>query len=244
MMPKAFVAFWAFLAGHAARAARPHFLPLHVAPEGIELAAQLKAAYEKEVIVGYLSARQIITKGAGAGGKKGLKKGAICQNMREVGKCFDIAARTLDPDGLASEIVKLFCVGVPHMKELDNRRRVVTVWSALLAPAVVQRHAQDLVIRAENILEMGSKWLEVGTTDEAHRCAERPDTRFIAAHPARIYDLLVDTAAKHELDLSQLLASVVRPVVLGVAQHVGALQAANGRVVQELDELLQKVESE
>lgn len=244
MMRDRLTGLWAMLAGRAARAARPHFLPLHIAPEGAELARELRAEYEKAVIEGYLSARQLMIKGPKVGNNKtSLKKGAVCQNVREVGLRFDESAKTLDPDGLASEMVKLFCVGVPHMDDLDNRRRVVTVWSALLAPSVVQRHAAGQAIAQDRLVDIACQWLEEGTTSDAQRCASNPDTNFIAAHPGRIYDLMADTAAKHDIELTKLLASVVKPVVLAVGQYAGALQAAEGRVVEELDELLKQAEA-
>jgi len=242
MMTQPLSRLWSAVIGQLARAARPHFLPLHVALEGQELAQSLRQEYHQAVVQGYMSARQIIAYGPQAVGKKGLKKGAICQNLRDVQARFNSAARSLDPDGLAAETVKLFCVGVPHMDSLDNQRRVVAVWSALLAPSVVLRQAEEKSIKQEDLLEIACEWLETGATNAARICAEQSDTRFIASHPARIYELLADTAAKHNIDFDGLLASVIHPVVLSIGRHVGALQAANGRVVAELDELLKAKE--
>lgn len=227
----------AWIAGALAKLLQPVYKPQACAPEGQQLSADLIASYQRAVLNGYLLGRQLV-KDAPKKGKITLRRVEVRANFEKVSVRFDKAAAELDPDGLACELVDLFCVGVAHMDVLDNRRRVVAVWSALLAPAVVLREKEGRVITQDRLLGIASEWLRDGYTAEAQACATNADTRFVAAHPARIYDLMTDTAGRHGICHADLLASVMHPVVLAVGQHIGARQAAAGVVVEELDAML------
>lgn len=217
-----------WLAARSARAIRPAYLPLATAPEGEQAADALRSAYEQAVVEGYRSMRGLMDQQRSRKAKSTLRTGDITGNVRAVGLQFSKAAATLDPDGLASEMIRLFCVGVPHMDKLDNRRRVATVWSALLAPAVVMRQKRGHEIVVDQFADMAVEWMRTGSTDLAVEAHASPDTRFISAHPARVYDLLTDTAKQHGLDHMKLVRSVIEPVILPLGQYIGARQAADG----------------
>ena len=217
-----------WFAARTSRAIRPAYLPLATAPEGEEAAAALQSAYEQAVVEGYRSMRGLMDKQHGRKTKSTLRTDDITGNVRAVGVQFSKAAATLDPDGLASEMIRLFCVGVPHMDKLDNQRRVATVWSALLAPAVVMRQKRGHEIVVDQLADMAVEWMRIGSTDLAAEAHASPDTRFISAHPARVYDLLTDTAKQHGLDHIKLVRSVIEPVLLPLGQYIGARQAADG----------------
>jgi len=171
--------------------------------------------------------------------KDTLRSPDLSGNVRDAGEQFSKAAATLDPDGLASEIIRIFCVGVPHMDKLDNKRRIATVWSALLAPAVVMRQKRGHEIVLDDLAKLAVEWVQTGSTSLAAEAYGSPDTRFISAHPARVYELLTDTAKQHDVDHMKLLRSVIEPVVLPLGQYIGARQAADGVEVdltaEELD---------
>lgn len=232
----------AWIAGALAKLMQPSYKPEACSPEGERLATDLIDAYQRAVVNGYLHGRQLI-KAAPKKGKKGLRKDDVRLNLEEVSVRFNKAAAKLDPDGLACELVDLFCVGVAHMDVLDNRRRVVAVWSALLAPAVVLREKDGRVITQERLYGIASEWLRDGSTAEAQVCAASADTRFIASHPARIYELMTDTAARHGIAHQDLLASVMHPVILAVGQHVGARQAAAGVLGDDIDAMMGEEEA-
>lgn len=217
-----------WLAARISRAIRPAYLPLATAPEAEKTAAALRSAYEQAVVAGYQSMRGLMGKQRGGKAKSTLRTEDITGNVRAVGVQFSKAATTFDPDGLASEMIRLFCVGVPHMDNLDNRRRVATVWSALLAPAVVMRQKRGYEIVVDQLADMAVEWMRTGRTDLAVEAHASPDTRFISAHPARVYDLLTDTAKQHGLDHMNLVRSVIEPVLLPLGQYIGARQAADG----------------
>lgn len=67
--------------------------------------------------------------------------------------------------------------------------------------------------------------MQFGFTTDAKSCYEKRDTRFVCRHPARMYGLLSDAASAHKLDHMELMASVVRPVVLAIGQYQGAQEA-------------------
>lgn len=230
-----FKAVTGWFAGRTARAIRPAYLPASCAPEGRELGDALQLAYQRSVVQGYKAMRELMRQKPKKGAKT-LRAGEITRNVNFVGEQFAKAAATMDPDGLASEIIRLFCVGVPHMDRLDNQRRVATVWSALLAPAVVLREKRGRAITVEDLVEFGAQWLRAGTTDLAVETHESPDTRFVSAHPARVYELLTDAASQHSVDHLRLMSSVIEPVVKPVGEYVGARQAATGVQVDIDDE--------
>ncbi|RLM48870.1 hypothetical protein DVK02_18575, partial [Halobellus sp. Atlit-31R] len=103
-----------------------------------------------------------------------------------------------------------------------------TVWSALLAPAVVLREKRGHQIVAEDLVGMAAQWMRTGTTDLAAETYASPDTRFVSAHPARVYELLTDTASQHGIDHMKLMLSMIEPVVRPLGEYVGARQAAAG----------------
>jgi hypothetical protein len=78
---------------------------------------------------------------------------------------------------------------------------------------------------------MAVEWMRAGSTNLAVEAHASPDTRFISAHPARVYDLLTDTAKQHGLDHIELLRSVIEPVLLPLGRYIGARQAADGAEV-------------
>lgn len=229
MMPHTFFkAASGWVAARAARALRPAHLPVAVAPESEKASTDLQQAYQRAVVEGYQSMRGLIERQRGEKAKGDLRTADIAGNIREVGIQFSKAATALDPDGLASEMIRLFCVGVPHMDKLDNQRRVATVWSGLLAPAVVMREKRGHEIKPDEIADMAVEWMKTGSTGLAEEAHASPDTRFISAHPARVYDLLTDTATQHGFDHLTVLRSVIEPVVLPLGQYIGARQAAGG----------------
>lgn len=223
-----FSAVVGLMAGAAARVLRPAYLPATCAPTGTQLAAELKLAYQRAVIEGYQATRQLLEKRPKKGEKHALASRDIAGNVNAVSIQFAKAASTLDPDGIASELIRLFCVGVPHMNELDNQRRVATVWSALLAPEVVMREKHGRPIALQGLVDIAARWLESGTTPAAKEAHASRATKFISAHPARTYELLTDAAKQHDLDHMKLLSSVIEPVILPLGQYVGARQAAAG----------------
>ncbi|MFJ1470295.1 hypothetical protein [Massilia orientalis] len=220
------VAGW--FAARTARAIRPAYLPLATAPECDQAGDALRIAYEQAVVEGYRSMRGLMDQQRGRKAKSTLRTDDIAGNVRAVGVQFSKAAATLDPDGLASEMIRLFCVGVPHMDKLDNQRRVATVWSALLAPAVVMRQKRGHEIVVEHLADIAVEWMRTGSTELAAEAHASPDTCFISAHPARAYDLLTDTAKQHGLDHIKLARSVIEPVILPLGEYIGARQAADG----------------
>jgi predicted alpha/beta-hydrolase family hydrolase len=224
------VAGW--FAQRAARALRPTYLPATLAPDGAQVAADLELAYQRAVVEGYQAMRGLMGKQEARKAPHTLRAKDITGNVLAVGEQFAKAAAKLDPDGLASEIIRLFCVGVPHMDKLDNQRRIATVWSALLAPAVVMREKRDHAIVLDDLVTTAVKWIQTGTTDLAAEAYESPDTRFISAHPARVYDLLTDMAKQHGLDHMKLMRSMIEPVLLPLGQYVGSRQAAGGVKVE------------
>jgi len=228
MANTAFKAIAGWFAGRASRALRPTYLPSACAPEGQHLGAHIELNYQQAVVEGYKAMRGLMGKEPARKAKSTLRAADITGNVREVGEQFAKAAATLDPDGLASEIIRLFCVGVPHMDKLDNQRRVATVWSALLAPAVVMRQKRGHEIVLDDLAKLAVEWVQTGSTELAAEAYGSPDTRFISAHPARVYELLTDTAKQHDLDHMKLLRSVIEPVVLPLGQYIGARQAADG----------------
>lgn len=217
-----------WFAARTARAIRPAYLPLTTAPEGEQAGIALRSAYERAVVEGYRSMRGLMDKQHGRKTKGTLRTDDITGNVRAVGDLFAKAAATLDPDGLASEMIRLFCVGVPQMDKLDNQRRVATVWSAILAPAVVIRQKRGHEIVVDHLADMAVEWMQTGSTDLAAEAHASRDTRFISAHPARVYELLTDTAKQHDLDHMKLMRSVIEPVILPLGQYIGARQAADG----------------
>lgn len=223
-----FSAVAGLMAGAAARVLRPAYLPTTCAPGGAQLAADLKLAYQRAVVEGYQATRQLMEKRPNKGEKHALASRDIAGNVNAVSVQFTKAASTLDPDGIASELIRLFCVGVPHMNELDNQRRVATVWSALLAPEVVMREKHGRTIALQGLVDNATKWLETGSTPAAKEAHASSDTKFISTHPARTYELLTDTAKQHGVDHMKLLASVIEPIILPLGQYVGARQAAAG----------------
>lgn len=225
----------AWFAAKMARMMRPGYMPRLCAPEGEQAAADLHEAYKQAVTSGYLHARQLMKNGPRLTGKKRMKKGAIAGNVNVVTDRFKKCAETLDPDGLAAELVRLFCIGVSHMDNLDNQRRVVSVWSAILTPAVVLREKEGRPIEEEDLVVMACQWLRQGFTSQAKEIYASRDTRFAAGHPARIYELIADTAKQHDLEHLRLISCVIDPVAFGVGQHIGARQAAAGVIVPELE---------
>lgn len=217
-----------WFAGRAARALRPTYLPAAVAPDGVQLGADLELAYQKAVVEGYQAMRGLMGKQQAGKAANTLRAKDITGNVQSVGEQFAKAAAELDPDGLASEIIRLFCVGVPHMNKLDNQRRIATVWSALLAPAVVMREKRGHPIVLPDLVATAVQWMQTGSTDLAAEAYASPDTRFISAHPARVYDLLTDMAKQHGLDHMKLMSSMIEPVILPLGQYVGSRQAASG----------------
>lgn len=212
------VAGW--LAGQVSRALRPAYAPIFVSPTAAIDSVTLIDQFEEACLEGFLTAKNLVT--LGTKGKDALPPFMIGTNVEGIRAAFDKAAARMDPDGLASEIVRLFCVGVQHMDNLDNRRRVVQVWSAILAPSVALREHSGKDIPLERISVLARDWVKYGYTDDARTAYTHSDVRFVAAHPARIYDLLVDTAAQHGLDHAQLVHSAIYPVVMSVGQYVGA----------------------
>lgn len=217
-----------WFAQRAARALRPTYLPTACAVEGMQVGAELELAYQMAVVEGYQAMQELMRKQQGRKAAHTLHAKDITGNVHTVGDQFATAASTLDPDGIASEIIRLFCMGVPHMDQLDNQRRVATVWSALLAPAVVMREKRGHKITVDDLSKMAVQWMQTGSTDLAAETYAPPDTRFISAHPARVYELLTDTAKQHGIDHMKLVSSVIEPVVLPLGQYVGARQAAAG----------------
>lgn len=215
-------------ASAAARVLRPAYLPTECAPGGRQLALDLKLAYQSAVIEGYQATRALIDKPPKKGGKHALASRDIAVNVNAVNVQFTKAGSTLDPDGIASELLRLFCVGVPHMDDLGNQRRVVTVWSALLGPEVVMREKHKRTVCLHGLVDIALQWVESGSTLAAKEAHSARDTRFISAHPARAYELLTDAAQQHSVDHMKLMASVIEPVILPLGQYVGARQAAAG----------------
>jgi hypothetical protein len=130
-----------------------------------------------------------------------------------------------DPDAIASELVNLFCVGMDGMDVLDNQRRLVTVWSAVLAPNVVLREKEKRALAIEDIVEAGFDWIQFGFTQAARATYSSSDTRFISAHPARAYQLVAESAQNFQMDHGQLMLSMIMPVVRGIGFHRGATMA-------------------
>lgn len=180
---------------------------------------------------GLLAMRNLILGIQEAGGRnectkeRTLSAAEAIENVMNVATELQRATSSSDPDGLAAELVRLFCVGVPKMDVLDNRRRVVATWSAILAPSVVMREKSKREITADTIVECALDWVEFGFTDDARDAWAMRDTRFIAAHPARMYHLIADSAQGYSLDHEKLLFSLIKPVLMSIGQYIGTVQA-------------------
>lgn len=210
-----------WLAARAAGVLRPAYQPVFLAEGSEAAAAGLAESYRLAVAKG-LSQAEVVVSTAATSVRDGLETEEIRANLRSVGERFAKAAASMDPDGLGTEIVELFCIGAPHMGNLDNRRRVVMVWSSIVAPSVVMREYAGQEITIDRLAALAQEWVALGYTADARAAYASKKTRFIARHPARIYDLVADTAAAHSIDHAQLIRSVIDPVVLSVGQYVGA----------------------
>lgn len=150
-----------------------------------------------------------------------LSKDQFRQNVKKVNDGFVRSAQSADPDELAAVLIDLFCVGF-NLDDLDMKRRLVAVWSAILAPAVVMREAAKQSITLASIVDDGINWLRSGCTESSISCLERRDTQFIAQHPASIYRLIDDQATSLGLDHEGLMVSMISPLVSGIGTHLGA----------------------
>lgn len=231
----------AFLASTAARLMRPRYMPRISAGGGKVAAAGLQVRYEQAVVAGYVHTRALLDKARQDTRNGAAADAAIRRKIGDASERFTKVAKTLDPDGLAAELLTLFCAGVPHLDELDNKRRIVSVWSALLAPAVVMREKLGAEITINRLPELAKEWVAEGYTAESLKAFGFPETRFIASHPARVYELLADTAASIPgIDHMRLMSSVIDPVVLSIGHFVGAERALAGVADADLDGLVER----
>lgn len=206
---------------------RPPYMPLVLYPDSVAAAQRLREDADSAREMGYKDCEKLLL----SGDKNfGLTVEDFRSNMEDIVARFNTGAAKADPDALAVLLIELFCVGIPDMAVLDNRRRVVTVWSAILAPTVVIRERDAKPITVDGVLEAGHDWLEKGYTEDAKSASKQSRTNFISAHPARAYQLVADSAMEHCLDHETLMLSMLKPVMLSIETHMGALAALNDAV--------------
>lgn len=223
----------AYMAQLISRAVLPRFKPPVLAPGGEAIAQLLNDDYAKANANGFYSALEVINqKSVKASNGHSLSSVEIAANLSALGDRLKESLRTKDADGLAADLVKELCIGVLHMKDLDNQRRTVAAWSAILAPSVVQREANDVAITLQSIVDSGVDWLTYGYTSASRQCYAKRATKFISSHPARMYQLIADTAHSHGLDHDMLMLTLIKPIVVGIGYHLGAARAASEYVPQ------------
>jgi hypothetical protein len=210
---------------------QPAYRPSVLFPAGVAASLRLQDELEAGTQAGYATMAKLLRKSAGGSRKDSLSAKEAAENVLRIsGQLRETAARS-DPDGLAADLVRLLCMGVPQMDNLDNRRRVVATWSAILAPSVVMREKTKRPITTESIAQCGIDWVARGFTADAQDAWGARDTRFIAKHPARMYELISDSSQAHELDHEKLMLSMIKPVLVSIGQYIGAARAASGEVL-------------
>lgn len=214
-----------------AQTLRPRYVPPCLLPDSEAAANRLNNDCKHAAQEGYAVTRQLVVDGLVKQSGKRDRTAAtlsfedIQANIDKVNQDFLALAQQADPDALAAQLADLYCVGVEGMAELDNRRRVVATWSAILGPSVVMREFAGRAITIDTVLDAGADWLRYGYTRDAIDAASERSTRFICAHPARMYQLALDSAALANLDHEQLMRSLLNPLMLAISQHKGAMQA-------------------
>lgn len=245
MFKTLFSAIAARMAARAARTLRPSYEPVFLEPGAAAAADRLVEAYQQRIQEGYLVAHRALRlagEPSAANQPAPFQKSDVTTNFERVRKEYDQAASDLDPDGLATEIVRLFCLGVPGMADLDTRRRIVMAWSAILAPSIVMRGHSKRPIELHRLVDLAEAWVRTGTTQDARDAYEIAETRFVASHPARMYDLAADSAAAHKEEHARLIASLIQPVVFSVGEYLGAVAATGqaGASSSVLDAIVRK----
>lgn len=207
-------------------AVRPRYAPPVLLPDAEAAAKRLDERYQTAHAEGYIATRSLIASGIPAGhARKTISLNEMIRNIRSVRERFDSMAATGDPDAIAAVLVDLFCIAVQEMHRLDNRRRVVAVWSALVTPSVVMREAEKRPVTLEGLVDAAADWMRYGYTHDARKCYRSRKTRYYAAHPARSYQLVCDAAACAGLDHEALMRSMIEPVLLPIGNHQGAVAA-------------------
>lgn len=231
-----------FAAKVVSPAVRPGYLPLGLAPDGAITVAQLEKlraeahssaanvtrSLLKNVVPGKHKAKQ-------DNQQKQITPVDMKENLLKIKATFEEFTKK-DPDALASMLVLQMCDGMPGMDNFDNQRRVVQTWSAILAPSVVIRERDGVPITAKGMIESALMWVEHGYTKDAERAYAQSKSRFIAAHPARAYTLLADTASQLELDHQKLMFVMLSPVINALASFEGSMRILDDTDLNSKDE--------
>lgn len=211
---------------------RPGYMPLGVAPNGREIAARMEKVRATNHANGARVTKQLLSEAIHEKDKTHRIK--LKANLLKVKIAFDGIVKN-EPDVIASLIVQQMCDGIPGMDDNDNQRRVASTWSAILAPCVVIRERDGLVITPTAMIEAGLSWLEHGYTLEAKMAHEQSKSRFISAHPARMYALLADTAAQMNLNHGDLMISMVMPVLKALSTFEGSMKILSETDIEGAD---------
>lgn len=213
---------------------RQRYKPAVISPDAAAVAAKLNEEYSAAVAEGFRITRQLIlnSKIDKESAKVTLTIAEVSHNLRQVETRFNECAAVGDPDAIAAKLLDLFCLGIAHMDNLDNRRRVAATWSALLGPSVVMRHHANQPIALDSLVDSAADWVEHGYTNDAMLSYANRKTRFICDHPARMYQLIADAAQAANLGHKDLICAMLHPVILPIGYHVGCLRAVEGHNVE------------
>jgi len=218
----------------AAKTVAPRYVPPTLLPDGEALAVDMVKAFSDAIILGKSLTKDLLEHGVKKGvmdrkaapNQKSLTKKEVLANIVKTSERFSKICKEGDPDAIGAALVRDFCLGIPHMDKLDNQRRIVAVWSAILLPCVVAREKFGLEITEELIVDRGLQWVKNGYTEDAKRIDADRDTRSYSAHPARIYELISDSAHQLQVDHKELMRSLVQPVISSIGYHIGACEIA------------------
>lgn len=195
------------------------YLPPTLLADGERVAVALSGEYEAARQSGAVVMRAMLSSATGPDAPD------VAANVRCVAAELDNLLASADPDALAAGLVEHLCIGVSGMDGLDNRRRVVAIWSAILAPSVVIREHGGVPIVLADLVDVAIDWVRFGYTSAARTTSKTRATRFICRHPARVYQLVADRAHAAGIDHGELMISLLRPVLVSLGELSGALDA-------------------
>lgn len=208
---------------------RPRYMPPILFDGGEALATRLDDQYQKAMALGHSMTDGIFTNYKQHKFPNALSRDDATTNIRKLNDALQVGADVCDPDALAAKLIELFCVGLPQMDSLDNQRRIAATWSAILAPDVVLREKSGRTITALMIANSGVDWIRHGYTQAAADTYKARDTRFISAHPARMYHLVADRSQEFGLDHAKMMESLIAPILVAMGYHRGAWLLVSGK---------------
>ena len=231
----------AYVVLRLSRFVAPRYQPPVLYAEGGALAARVAKVFEDGIILGRSATEDLLERGIAkgviskkAGSKaKTLTSREILVNIQATAEKLRRSCKEADPDEIAAHLVKDFCVGIPHMAQFDNQRRTTAVWSAIALPLVVLREHSGRPFTEKELIEAALHWLEHGYTKEAKIINGFRQTRRFSGHPARMYELLADSAQSFNLDHGELMRAMIEPVIGALAYHAGACEVAKRELVKK-----------